>query len=92
MPSLVSLAAIGLCLPALGQLTITFTDLHPAGTSTSRALAASGSQQGGWTSGTSGSTGRHAALWQGAPDTYVDLHPDVASDSFVLAVSGVDPV
>jgi len=71
-------------MPTISLGAWTVTNLHPTGPFESFGQGVTGGNQVGWVN--FGDT--HAALWSGTASSFVDLHPDVASDSRALAVDG----
>jgi hypothetical protein len=61
--------------------------LHPPQFSYSEANAVSGNFQGGYVNPVY-DVGPHAALWNGTPESYVDLHPAGFTHSMVRAMDG----
>lgn len=75
-------AILGMAANAHGQWSV--TNLHPAGTTGSYALAASGARQAGYV--TVGNQ-PHASLWSGTAASWVDLNPSGANYSIIFAAS-----
>jgi hypothetical protein len=90
----------GIFMAALWSTDGSFRNLHPAGVPGivhSEALATSGTQQVGYISmklATMSSDHRHAALWSGTSESFIDLHPQVGgwTDSTATAISGANVV
>lgn len=71
-------------MPSLSLGAWTVTNLHPTGPFESFGQGVTGGSQVGWVN--FGDT--HAAVWAGSANSFVDLHPDGASDSRALAADG----
>jgi hypothetical protein len=68
-------------------------DLHPDGWTYSAAFDTNGSQQVGSGNGPPTNYSRHALLWSGDANGYVDLNPgDIWNDSVALAIAGTQQV
>jgi hypothetical protein len=80
--------SMAVCEPAQAQWSVTV--LHPAGTWSSIARAAGGTQQVGWAELNNGEV--HASLWSSTAASWVDLHPAGAVESSANAMNGMQQV
>ncbi len=92
---MVFLAVLVIFVVSAGQVcgvTYQMTDLTPSGYYGGRVYGAEGTQQAGYARDEEDDGLRHAMLWNGSAESYVDLHPGELNESQALGICGTQQV